>query len=118
MPSIRMKPERTRKMRRLEAKLRSALDAKDFGVAKRCVARTTAILRSAGHETRSLKYKNAYFEHPVECLRLFLTGINLIGKYLVKEIDLSFVIRKNLLLANAIIFPDRFIAKGTSNNEI
>lgn len=66
MPTTRMRPEQTREMRRLEAKLRSNLATKDFEAAKRCVARITTILRSAGHETRSLKYKNAYFEAVME----------------------------------------------------
>jgi hypothetical protein len=53
-------------MRRLEAKLRASLAEHDLESAKRCVARITAILRGAGHETRSLKYKNSYFEAVLE----------------------------------------------------
>src|SRR5205823_4466488 len=62
----RIKSEDTKEMRRLEAALRSTLAARDFEGAKRCVGRITTILCSAGHETRSLKYKNAYFEAIME----------------------------------------------------
>jgi hypothetical protein len=56
----------TREMRKLESNLRSSLAINDFASAKRCIARITTLLRKSRQETRSLKYKNAYFEAVME----------------------------------------------------